>query len=109
MTTDQTDEGKISFLPLVLRLYWMLFGNGALIILGVALYSKSSLPHLIFYWLNVVLMILARYLDIHYFKGQTADLEPATPADWSLYWKIILGISTFVWLGIELAHMIIKK
>ncbi|MBN2145515.1 MAG: hypothetical protein JW774_12945 [Candidatus Aureabacteria bacterium] len=54
-------------------------------------------------------MILARYLDIRYFNGQTVDLKPATLADWRNYRKMMLGISSILWLGIELLYLIMKK
>lgn len=47
--------------------------------------NKSGIACDFAYWINVVIMIGIRLLDIKIFAGETEDFEPATMAHWRKY------------------------
>jgi len=55
------------------------------------------------YWSVVVLIIAARYADIHYFKGTTADRKPSTLDDWRRHTLIVVVSAGAAWLAAHLA------
>jgi hypothetical protein len=84
----------------IARLYWMIVGSGLLI--GLSLYiafnaGKSVLIPSCLYLLNLVCMILLRYIDIRFLHGQTADGEPATMQHWARYSIFLSGIAAALW------------
>ena len=56
-----------------------------------------------FYWAIVGSLLAARYVDIRYLYGTTADDDPATMAHWRRYATVLGVVSTALWLG---AHAI---
>jgi hypothetical protein len=44
------------------------------------------------------LCILARYLDIAYFHGETANGTPATMRDWRRYVVLLVLASLVIWI-----------
>ncbi len=91
-------------LPLFLRLTWMAFGNLALFICA-GLIVRQSAPIFtdIAYFLIVVGLVLARYIDITQCNGLTSDEKPATLADWRRYAVLLVLIATSLWV---LAHWV---
>jgi hypothetical protein len=82
------------------RLFWMIFGTGFLI--GLSLYiafnpGQSVLVPSCLYLLNLVCMILVRFIDIRFLNGQTADGEPATMQNWARYSIILSVIAAVLW------------
>jgi hypothetical protein len=82
------------------RLFWMILGNGLLI--GLSLYiafnaGKSVLIPSCLYLLNLVCMILVRFIDVRFLNGLTADGEPATMRHWTRYSIILSGIAAGLW------------
>jgi hypothetical protein len=71
---DPKDSGP-SGAGCLVRIYWMLFGNALQLFLLATIVSKRprfpSVSDAI-YWLIVVSLILARYVDIRYQNGKTA-------------------------------------
>jgi hypothetical protein len=89
------------------RLYWMLFGNAIMWFLLAFIVAKR--PKLLsafdaVYWLIVVSLVVARYVDIRYHKGRTAyGDDPATLKHWRRY-AVLLVIAAFGgWVG---AHVL---
>ena len=89
-----------------LRLFWMMIGN---IVLLLCVYSviqhRSSVLSIAdaFYWAIVGSLLAARYVDIRYLHGTTADGDPATIAHWRRYAVFLVLIATGLWL---VAHAI---
>ena len=89
-------------LPVLLRLFWMGVGNFLLFALALVIgQSKDVLfsRYDVLFAALVLLCILARYLDIAYFQGATADGEPATLRDWRRYSVVLVLVSLVIWAG----------
>ena len=87
-----------------LRLFWMMIGN--LILLSCALAIAQNQSGLFsvadaFYWASVGCLLAARYVDIRYLKGLTADGDPASMAHWRRYAVLVLIASTCLWLVVH--------
>ncbi len=80
------------------RLFWMGFGNIALVMVALAVYKSAgwSTADLLF-WLIVGLLCGARYVDIVRYQGTTVHGEPATAAHFKRYALILLVVSAAVW------------
>jgi hypothetical protein len=82
------------------RLYWMLFGNVALILCAGAIVAhRGSFLSLadIAYWLIAATVGVVRFVDIRRFGGRTAAGEPATAAHWRRYLLFLIVASSVVW------------
>jgi hypothetical protein len=84
----------------LLRLFWMAGGNALLLFLAAGIFEKSP-RHISFldglYWGVVASLVLARFLDIRYCRGQTSSCEPATLGHWRRYALLVVGLSSAVW------------
>jgi uncharacterized membrane protein len=83
------------------RLYWMAIGPIAIIMISIAVIMKSfenNIPISLIYWGLVFSIILIRYFDIRYFKGETADGEPATMKHWKRFCMAYLIVFVALWL-----------
>jgi len=94
-------RGKSSVAALVVRLFWMFLGN---MVLGVSVLlivkggvSLSLID--VLYWLIVPLQVGARYLDVAWFKGNTAYGEPASMDHWRRYTFGLLLFAVCAWLA----------
>lgn len=91
-------------LGLLFRLYWIGLGNFPLIFLPIAIVRDKtgdfSLYDILFV-LAALSVLAARYVDIRYFKGETADNKPATLAHW---WKHALKLSVLGVAALALSH-----
>lgn len=91
---------------LLLRIYWLMFGN-LFLVLGVVFIFKNKFHPLflndILYWCSAIGLILARYFDIRNFNGETGSCEPATMAHFKKYAVIVSAISVLAWIA---AHII---
>jgi hypothetical protein len=79
-----------------LRLLWMLFGHAIVFVsLGIVLVDQLAFPsaHDGVVWITVVLMIVARRIDIVRFQGTTASGEPATLTHWRHYTLNLIWIT----------------
>ena len=91
-----------SVLGLFLRLYWMMLGNGLVVIAAAFPLMDPGMPMalpLTGVVLGVVSLIAARFVDIRYCGGQTADGTPASLEDWKRYVKLLVP-STLTLLGL---------
>ncbi len=90
----------------LLRLVWMLLGNFVLAIVLIAIAQDlgdgwfSSLD--VLFWLVVAATIAARYADIAFFQGRTADNQPANLGHWRRYTVTLLAIAAAAWVGAHL-------
>ena len=93
----------------LLRLVWMLAGNGALY-LSLVMIATTGAPLPSQYdaiaLLAVVLIVVARRLDITRFGGRTASGEPATLGHWRRH---TLGVCVATTLSWVLAHFIARN
>lgn len=83
-------ESSSGCLSIVVRLTWI-FGV-SLLVFGAIFIIQRNAPGLpdTFFWLVALGLILARYVDIRYLKGETADNKPATLKHWRRYSLILL-------------------
>ncbi len=85
-----------------LRVFWMMIGNVILLscAYGIAQHRSSLLSMAdAFYWAIVGSLLAARYVDIRYLCGSTADGDRATMTHWRRYVAILGVVSTGLWLG----------
>jgi hypothetical protein len=76
---DRSSES--SLIAFSFRLFWMFIGNAGLFLLALGVFYKSKtspLGYSIAYWVLVAAILIARFVDIRYFHGETSDGEPAT-------------------------------
>ena len=101
---DHTESKFESIIGLILRIYWMMAGGFisllAAVVAAVNHSETSRLPTIIF-WSNSLGLVIARYLDIRYFNGLTADGESATLKDWKRYSLWVVAASIAVWLAAQ--------
>ena len=87
---------------LVVRIFWLMGGNLALLMLAVFIFQKGTFSAFdIAFWAIVAGLILIRYLDITRLKGLTSNSEPATLKHWRIYVVKLLAASGVLW---GLAH-----
>lgn len=93
--TDNT-----SLLGCLIPTFWMLVGNGILALCAVSIAAGSALFSAadLLYWLTVGSLLAARYVDIRYFNGRTAEGKPATPAHWRRYAVVLVAVAAVVWI-----------
>ena len=89
----------------LVHLFWMGAGN-AILILCLFYIIHNHVRGLVLvdlgYWLTVVAMIAARWVDIRSYHGDTATGEPATLTHWRKY-AVRLAVGTLVfWIIIHL-------
>ena len=85
-----------------LRVFWMMIGNVILLACayGIVQHRSSVLGMAdAFYWVIVGSLLAARYVDIRYLLGTTADGDRATMAHWHRYATVLCVVSTGLWLG----------
>ena len=107
METERIENGasNTSVLGCLIPTFWMLVGNGILALCAVAIAARSASFSAadLFYWLTVGGLLAARYVDIRYLNGRTAEGKPATPAHWRRYAVILIAVSAVAWI---VAHAI---
>ena len=90
----------------LLRLFWMILGHALLAFCTISiLRGGSRLPSLedAVYWAVVACLLAARFVDIQYFQGRTADGDAASMADWRSYALRVSIAYAGLWL---VAHVI---
>jgi hypothetical protein len=85
-------------LSIVVRLTWI-FGV-SLLVFGAIFIMKGNSPGLadILYWLIALGLILARYVDFKYLKGETSDNKPATLKHWRRYSVMLLMVASLLYI-----------
>ena len=90
----------------LLRLFWMILGHALLAFCTISiLRGDSSFPSWkdAIYGAVVVGLLAARFVDIQYFQGRTADGEAASMMDWRSYALRVSVAYAGLWLA---AHAI---
>jgi hypothetical protein len=79
----------------LLRVYWMLLGNALVFLCAYLIVQAGGALTLVdaVYWLAVAGLLGARYVDVRYMEGRTAEGQPATMRDWQRYRLGVLGAS----------------
>jgi hypothetical protein len=88
-------------LPVILRVFWMMIGHAGacLCVIYMFLNQPKNLSILDgLFWCFILLTLLARYVDIAIFKGETSDGEPATLKHFQKHLLVLLPIATLTWL-----------
>ncbi len=82
----------------LLRLFWMAFGNLALVMIAIMMIQRRGFSALdAGYWGVVVALVIGRYVDITRFGGRTASAEPATVDHFRRYAVGLLTTAAAVW------------
>lgn len=91
-------ESSSGCLSIVVRLTWI-FG-ASLLVFGAIFIIQGNAPGLadMIFWLIALGLILARYVDIRYLKGETTDNKPATLKHWRRYSVIVLIAAGLLYL-----------
>jgi hypothetical protein len=94
-----------SGLQVLIRMFWMLFGNIALAALAISIYTaKGSTSGLdVAFGLTLLALLAIRYADIRYLDGRTASDEPATPKTYRNY---AIGLSVLSLVAWATAHLL---
>jgi len=97
---DQTSDKQGSGLGIIMRLFWMVFGNAVLFISIMFIFQhEGGVFHAadVVFWITVAALVIVRYLDIKVLGGLTVTGVPASTAHWTKYVAILLISSTAVW------------
>ena len=94
--SDPNPTKTTGCLKALVRISWLLVGNGVLFFLAFAMVvHKNRIAYDLAYWIVVVTLIGIRLLDIKKFAGETANFEPATMAHWRKYAIQVIIIALF--------------
>jgi len=87
----------------LLRVYWMLLGNAVVALFAYGIMQKGgALTEIdIFYWLGAASLVIARYADIRFLGGTTADGDPATMKHWQRYSLRAFAAFVILWLVVH--------
>ena len=110
--TDQVKPEYSNGAGCLMRVYWMFAGNAFLLIVFAFLIDRNpKFPSL----LDAVCLfaassvVVVRYIDIRYCKGETGEGQPATMAHWRKY-SLLIGLgSGGVWLAVRLLAPLFAK
>lgn len=94
---------------LILRLWWMMLGNGALAFVLVEMASgRMALPSLLdaAFAALVASLAFARFADVRWFAGRTADGARATSQHFKRYALRLLGTSAAGWGAANVLAMV---
>jgi len=92
-TLPDQSEGKVGCLPALARLYWLAGGNVVLIFCAIYIVlRKAGFTVYLLYVLSVISLIVIRFIDIKFFKGETMNGEPTSLGHWRRY---TLGLLVF--------------
>lgn len=97
---DRTATGVL------LRVFWRVVGNLVVYVAWVTIVlTTAPLPSLLdaVVWLTVLLMLIARRVDIVRYSGRTMDGEPATLEDWRRHVAVLVGATV---VGEVIAHQL---
>jgi len=87
----------------LLRLYWMLLGNALVALFAYRIAERGgTITALdVFFWLGAASLVIARYVDVRFLGGKTAEGEPATMKHWQRYSLHVLALSVVLWLVVH--------
>jgi hypothetical protein len=90
-----------SMTGLLLRSFWMVFGVLGLLAIGGGLWARSGdsvALWSVLFWLDVGLIVAARYVDIRYFHGETVESKPADLGHWARHTLGLVPSALAFWL-----------
>ena len=89
----------------LIRMYWMLIGNVALILCAAAILTHRggflSVADIVF-WVLVATLGVARFVDIRRLGGRTAAGNPTSAAHWRRYLIFLIVASLVIWGAVHL-------
>jgi len=92
----------------LLRLFWMVAGNLALLALILSIFNQGGFSFLdAIYWLVVGALAATRYVDIRRFAGLTVHGTPATMTDFRRYGTRLLMVATGLWIVVHALQRVI--
>jgi hypothetical protein len=103
--SDSTIPKSTPLPALFLHIYWIFFTHivaimAAILIMSNHLQSRVS-PNIAFFLVPLSAMI-ARYLDIRFYKGQTAEGASATMGHWRKYSVRVVAAHAALWVGVQI-------
>lgn len=102
---EHSPAERVGCLAALLRVYWMAVGNLALFFCAMFAARRPAPSVLDGLFVAVAItLIIARYIDIARFRGQTADGEPANLGHWRKYALILVPVAAGLWAFIRFAH-----
>jgi hypothetical protein len=84
----------------LLRTYWMLAGNALIAYLALLIIEQKSRLFTfrdILFWLAAGSVLVARYVDVRFMRGETGDGRPATMTNWRRHAAILLIVAGVAW------------
>ncbi len=94
-----SQQANAGCLSLIVRLTWMVVGNGLLFFTAIFIAQQRAGVILdILFWGAVAGLVLTRYIDITIFHGQTAENEPATLHHWRRYALLLIVVAAGIWV-----------
>jgi hypothetical protein len=106
--TKEEKQVQDTITSVFLRIYWMILGYipflvGAKFILK----NKQDLFSIgdIILIATTFLVLIARFVDIKFFKGETKDGAPATMKDFSFYSIILIVVTIALWLSLHFINL----
>ncbi len=100
----QNGDGSNDKRPLVAelcRMTWLAFGPAGLILSSASIWKQPPWTYSVLdltFWGIAAVVVLARFIDIRFFRGRTAEDQPATMSHWWRYSAKLLLFATAIWL-----------
>jgi hypothetical protein len=88
----------------VVRAFWMMLGNGLLVLLAVVILQRPAWTPSLFdvaFWATVTALLVARTVDGLWLSGLTADGRNATRADLLRYAAGLVSMAAVGWLAVQ--------
>ena len=108
---DQSTEKYDSIFSLIVRVFWILFGNVILLVSAILIFQRKDwMFHTadVVFWGTVAALVLARYLDIKLYNGLTATGKPASMSHWRKYAVVLLICSVVIWVLLHIINHLMK-
>jgi hypothetical protein len=110
VNSNTHQEGVVAvqqgLLGVIARLIWFFFGNAALFFLAVFIAKNSGFSKYDIAFGGVAAgLVIVRYVDIAYLKGNTLESKTATMKDWGGYVLRLLLIGAVLWGA---AHLVAR-
>lgn len=102
--TEETSAEQHSGGNPLLRLYWMALGNFLLLVAAMLISKQDAwtITLLDLLYLAIVgSLLLARYIDIARYKGETTNCEPATKRHWKRYAAGLVAVGGALWAAVQ--------
>lgn len=104
---EQATVGQDRAAGCLLRLFWMAFGNLALLMLALVIFQRGGFSLLDgVYWAVVVAPAGARYTDIGRFGGLTTSGEPATMRHFRRYVIGLVLLAAGCWASVHVLSVL---